>query len=449
MKRMLDAIPACSILLLCACTALAAPPAQQIWPDTTTVASSSGQFTVQGKRWPTLSAGEARLATNASFVRLEPTLVAVSGERIKQLLNRELAVTAPWQGNIYVTLHLAESVEDEVTITCDQFRDGWQYRVELPVMIERDRYVRAMVQVLLLEQANRHARAHSAEAPLWLTEGLTRQLLATSEIQIILPPPGKVVNGLGLTITNVSARREDPLKQAHQALLVQPPLSFEALSWPAPDQLSGEAAELYRNSAQLFVGELLRLPDGAACLRAMLADLPEHYNWQFAFLHGFQAYFDRQLDVEKWWAVQSVHFTGRDLSQTWPLAQSLQKLDEALRTTVEVRAHPNELPLHLDVTLQTILREWEPARQSETLQNKVRELGLLRLQVARELAGLVEAYRQSLETVLQHHEETVLLFFRKQASRNRAVQQAIKELDALDARRDALRRMARSVAVAP
>ena len=51
------------------------------------------------------------------------------------------------------------------------------------------------------------------------------------------------------------------------------------------------------------MGELLRLPDGRACLQRMLAQLPQHYNWQFAFLEAFHARFERPLDVEKWWAL--------------------------------------------------------------------------------------------------------------------------------------------------
>jgi len=45
-----------------------------------------------------------------------------------------------------------------------------------PGLVQSERYVRAMVQVLLLELGNRHARAHTAEIPTWLTEGLSRQL---------------------------------------------------------------------------------------------------------------------------------------------------------------------------------------------------------------------------------------------------------------------------------
>ncbi len=70
-----------------------------------------------------------------------------------------------------------------------RFKNGWQYRVDLPNVVERPRYVRAIVQVLLLELANRTAQGRGAEIPLWLVEGFSQLLLASSEVEIILPPP--------------------------------------------------------------------------------------------------------------------------------------------------------------------------------------------------------------------------------------------------------------------
>jgi len=52
------------------------------------------------------------------------------------------------------------------------------------------------------------------------------------------------------------------------------------------------------------------LENGRACLREMLAQLPAFYNWQFAFLKGFQPWFQRPLDVEKWWALTVVRLPG-------------------------------------------------------------------------------------------------------------------------------------------
>ncbi|HWX21890.1 MAG TPA: hypothetical protein VN578_18475 [Candidatus Binatia bacterium] len=413
--------------------------AQFALPETTATHSHSGQFVVRATRSSVPGTGPLGLETNRSFIRLDPSLVPVSCERIKQNLARELNAAASWQGTIFVVLYPAVSPEDPITLTSERFRDGWQYRVELPDMIERTRYVRALVQVLLVEMANRSGAAHSAEIPTWLVEGLTEKLLAFSEKEILLAPARTAGNGFNVPFTPVSVPRKDnPLEQIHRVLSRQPPLSFDQLSWPGDDELTGAAGELYRSSAHLFVTELLRLENGPACLRFMLAELPQRFNWQFAFLRAFHAWFQRPLDVEKWWALQVAHFTGRELAQTWPAEESWQKFDQIIHSPVQVRATTNELPLRAEVTLQSIIREWDHDRQTVALQSKLHEMDLLRLRLAQEFVPLFDEYRQSLVEYLQNRDKAGLLS-RKTTARRRAVDEALSQLAALDARREALR----------
>ena len=168
--------------------------------------------------------------------------------------------------------------------------------------------------------------------------------------------------------------------------------------------------------------------------------MPQHYNWQFAFLDAFHAYFERPLDVEKWWALSRAQVSGRDSAQTWPREDSWQKLDQALHAAVLVRTGTNELPLRADVPLQTIIREWDPVRQTQGLNQTLRALELLRSRIAQEFAGLVQDYHQAIKTYLQQRDRggSILPFARK-ASRQRAMEAAVQQLDALDARRQAMR----------
>jgi hypothetical protein len=190
---------------------------------------------------------------------------------------------------------------------------------------------------------------------------------------------------------------------------------------------------LFRDSAQLFVSRLLGLKTGRSCLHAMLTDLGQHYNWQFAFLRAFSSYFQRPLEVEKWWALQAVNFTGRDLAQNWSAQESWQKLDQLIHSEVQVRVGTNELPLHVAVSLQTMIQEWEPERQNRTFETKVHELELLRPRVAPGLTPLVDEYRRVLWTYLESHKNG-----RKAPSRKLVVQ-TLTELNALDYQRAALK----------
>ena len=421
--------------------------AQPSNPDLVSARGHSGQFVVYAGRSSPPPPAVANLATNKNFFRLEPTLATVSCERIKQALTRELGATESWRGHIYVVLYPARGAADTITIASERFRDGWQYHVALPDVVERSRYVRGMVQVLLLELANRNAETRTVEIPLWLLEGFTQLLLASSEVEIILPPPRDKANGLNFSTMIVNARKESLQEQAQKKLRGRPPLTFENLSWPREDELAGSTGDLYSGSAQLFVGELLRLPDGRACLRAMLAQLPENYNWQFAFLRAFHARFERPLDVEKWWALSLAGNSGRDLAQTWSLEESWQKLDQATHLAVQVRTGTDELPMHASLKLQTVIREWDPGRQTQALTSTLREVGLLRLHIAREFVGLVQDYCQTIQAYLQQRDHTgSILPFTRKAARQRVVEAAVQQLDALDARRAALRPIPRPAA---
>jgi hypothetical protein len=406
-----------------------AASSQSVVPHRAPVRSQSGQFLV----FPTRSQdGGATARAKPDTLRLEAPLLTISCERIKQTLGRELALSRPWRGKIFVTLYPATDSVDRITITSERFNDGWQYRVELPDQLERGRYVRLIVQVLLLEIANREASHRSAEIPLWLIEGFAERLLSSTDIDLLLPAQRPAADGVAFSLMNVTARRENPLENAHLALCSGAALTFEQLSWPADDQAGEAGAAVLRSSAQVFVHELLRLKDGQACLQAMLAQLPEHYNWQFAFLRAFHRWFPTTLDVEKWWALRLVHFTGRELAQTWPLEESWEKLNQLVHPSVQLRVGTNELPLHTEVTLQMVIRQWDRANQTQTLQAKARELKAMRLRLAEDLAPLVDDYRLAIESYLDQRDKG--LPWLKKRAQNRVVAETLQRLDQLDDR---------------
>jgi hypothetical protein len=336
-------------------------PAQAGFPAHRPVRSVSGQFIVSDAR---LAAGPGptpgAMRTKPNFLALEPSFLAVTCERLKQALYADLGVTVKSRGIIYITIRPVRGPEKDFAYTTERFGNNWIYRLELPPQVERHRLVRVLVQLLLQEMANRRATDHVAEIPAWLTEGFTQQFLNSRAVEIILPPPNQSFGALMLGPTVIQARQRDPLELARGVLRDQPPLSLADLSWPGPDQIDSVAGETFRCSAQLFVTELLRLNQGREHLRAMINDLAGCYNWQTAFLRAFSSYFSNQLAVEKWWTLQVVHFVGRDPTHLWTAAESWQKLADLLHASVAVRRTRSDLPTHADVTLQTVIREWDP-----------------------------------------------------------------------------------------
>jgi len=447
-----NGLTAQNLFILCVVVFPLFARAQTSLPDTSSARSVSGQFIVTGV--PSRPVGSRlaampEIATNTDFVRLEPALLAVSAERIKVLLGRELNpelrgldLPPPPPGKIFLALHPAQSTDEGVTIVSRCSPGGWDYQVRLPDVLSRTRYLRAMTGVLLLESANRDTRARSAEIPAWLTDGLSQELLATVWQEIILSSPNKVMNGPPVSRTVKTARGMDSLAGARRVLRDHAALTFEQLSWPTDAQLAGDDGGVYRASAQLFVNELLALKNGPAHLRAMLETLPKFYNWQMAFQAAFRENFPRPLDVEKWWAVQVVSFVARNPGPAWTPAVSRDKLDEILSVPVKMRTESNALPAHAGISLQAVIRNFDRARQVAILQTKLRDLELSQLRMAAPFAVLTGEYRRAIADYLGsgQHTSPVLRWVKHPftSSSKTIMNGTLRKLDALDAQRRAI-----------
>ena len=421
---------------------LACQTGAQELPEARPVRSQSGQFIVSAARRGAWTPAASTLATNAQFLELEPTLLVVSCERIKQAVTRELGLTTPSRGKIHVRLRITTSADDPITVTLEQFRDGWNYRVDLPDIIERARLVRVLVEVLLLETANQHATGRSTELPPWLAVGFAERLISASEGSLLFPPPRVRVGTFALgpmVVTN----RADPLATARVRLREQSPLTLQELSWPAERDFAGETSAAYRASAQLFVSELLHLPGGDACFRDLLKELSQYFNWQTAFLKAFHPHFARLLDLEKWWSLRSVSFAGRDPAHPWPVAESWRKLDEALHLPAQVRAAANQLPSGATfITLQRIISEWDSVRQTTALRGRLQQLDLFRQRLAPELLPLLTDYRRVVATYLEQKDKLGISLARGRAARpalKQLMTDTVRQLDKLDAKARAFR----------
>lgn len=418
-------------------------PAQLSLPEVDLTRSVSGQFVVTCAE-PGAAASPLAAAASGDLVRLAPALLAVSAERIKQTLWRELGVDSatPWRGKIFLAVHSARSLDENVTVLSEHFINGWDYHVALPDVLPRTRFVRAMTSVVLLEFANRNAGDQSAEIPAWLTDGLSQQLLATGAVEIVLSSPARARDGLLESRMIATERGLDPLARAREVLLDHPALTFEQLSWPTDAQVSGADGGVYRASAQLFITELLKLKNGPAHLRTMLQASPGYFNWQTAFQNAFRADFAQPRDVEKWWALQVIDFAAHNPGPTWTPATSREKLDQILSVAVDFRATSNALPVHADVSLQAVIRNFDSARQMAILQTKLRDLELAQFRMARPLAALTAGYRAALVDYLSQSQETAptspLGRHSLAVSKKAGASDTLKKLDALDAQRRAV-----------
>jgi hypothetical protein len=360
--------------------------------------SASGQFLVTSSTTASQLSSIPEIATNGLFVRLEPALLAVSAERIRDLLMEKLGLDsrAPWGGKIYMVIRPARSLDENVAIIPSRFENAWVYHVILPDTLPRDRLVRTLTSVLLLEYANRGAGERSADVPPWLVEGLAQELLAENLKETIISAPSDVVAHMPMDRLSQTEHTVDSLAGARDVLQNYSVLTFAQLSWPTEAQLSGEDGGVYRASAQLLADKLLNLRNGTAKMRIMLALLPRCYNWQTAFEAAFRGNFPTPLDTEKWWALQTVIFSSEAPGAQWALRTSRAKLDEILTVPVEYRSASNNLPTYAEVSLQSVVKNFSSTRQRDILQTKLRDLELAQFRMAPSLAVLTAEYRNAL-----------------------------------------------------
>jgi len=179
------------------------------------------------------------------------------------------------------------------------------------------------------------------------------------------------------------------------------------------------------------------LKDGPARLRMMLQKLPQCYNWQTAFLDTFREDFSTQLDVEKWWALQVVDFSAREAGPLWTPDASRDRLDEILSVPVEMRAASNDLPSHAEISLQAVIRNFDPDQQEPVLQARLRDLELAQFRMAAPLDALAGDYRRAIRDYLDAGNPPARRLGKHTlpSSRKNSADETVKKLDALDALR--------------
>jgi hypothetical protein len=249
---------------------------------------------------------------------------------------------------------------------------------------------------LLLEMANRNVGEGLTDIPSWLTEGLAR-LIPDSAGPGLVPQPNTL-----LVRAEVKA---DPVEIACARLQNRNPLTFDELSLPRSEQLKGADLDLYQAAAEVFVLELLRLPDGRSRLGNMLAMLPGCFNWQTAFFQAYRPEFRNPLEVEKWWALTLLDLSRRQQWRGQPPALTSDALAAILTVSVQVRDSSHHLPVPSKLSLQTLVERWHYSVQKPILLAKISQLSVLRVNGSPPLIPLVDKYRTVLQTYLRQQEQ--------------------------------------------
>jgi hypothetical protein len=174
----------------------------------------------------------------------------------------------------------------------------------------------------------------------------------------------------------------------------------------------------------------------------MLYQLPEHLNWQTAFLSAFGGHFRGLLDADKWWSLTTANYQKKETSILWGETEIWRQLQDILATTAEVRLKTNDLPMNIRVQLQNVLTEWDYSRQVPVLQVKINHLQALQLRVPRELESVVNGYANVLAWYLGKRGAPKPDHNKVGRSARTAIAEALKQLNELDGRVEFLKNQA-------
>ncbi|MBI1840255.1 MAG: hypothetical protein HYR88_05315 [Verrucomicrobia bacterium] len=358
--------------------------------------SVSEQFVATGV--PFDAPSPVSLPRSASYMQIEPDTAIVSCERIKAALLHELQLTDRWQGKVYVRLHVRRGDDEPVAVQGQEYPSGWVYSIDLPDLMDRRRFFNTIVQVLLLEIANRGTRNEGipVDMPKWLEAGMPAHLEAQGSLSLLAEPfKGGTEN----------QRPDRAVETLRQTLRETPPLALEELSWP---DASGDPGFLnrYRSSSHLLVRELLRMDHGARDMAVMLASLHNTLNWQTSFLQAYASRFQRMVDVDKWWGLTTALFLGRERSGELAFEEVVDQLGQILSVPLDITVDGESIQDAGRSSIQRAIERWDSTRVEALLNRKIARLQGLQWRSPPRIAPLVAGYRETLATYLAQRNAT-------------------------------------------
>ena len=383
------------------------------WPQTpfaVTLRSRTGQFQVRGPSVPTASSSSLALSRRLSpraptlwqipssgtsdRVELDPASVAIACERIRVSIDRLLGLNGTHSAHILINITPEVSKTAQLRIESTPFSDCWQFSISLPLSIEWQRLIRAIVEVVLLDAINQGAStAVLRSVPLWLSEGTTFLLISGSGRELA-PESNREFKE--------SQRLIDPTALIMKRLEGRLPLDLSGLSFPSDEQLGSAASlALYQASAALFLQELMKVDSNRGTLRSFVMSLRRHLNWQTAFLEVWKGRFQSLLEVEKWWAVQATGKMLRNPSRLWSRDATVVELTGILTETASGVIGTNLGPVRIQKMSEVVVA-WPYADQVVILDRKLQQLQTLFLfadadlvDLVRQAFGILDRYRFS------------------------------------------------------
>ena len=400
-----------------------------------TVNSQSGQFMVYGPVSPKRRGG--MLDVNLDTILIGPGHVAIAADRLRAAMLKRLGIPLFLGSKVKIRLNPTLNPMATIPVVTVRHLSGYSYELTLPCEIEASKLVRALVQITLLDLTNRKPQLRDIQVPFWLTAGLTQILLSQPDLVLVLKKPES--NGKAMVAEEVvrTVRRHDPFFRVRARLSSRRAFDFSEIAMPSPAHIRGENWKDFQACSNLLVDRLLALPMGEQRLQRMIRLLPDSLNWQTAFLKVYGDLFSDMLEVEKWWAVMIVQFTGQNQYQNWTLLEAVEKLENLLKLPAEIKLSDADSPFDAEITIQQALRGWDFEVQKSKFQQKINQLIVARLKMPRQLIPFVNEYGRIIETYVVQRTQIQSFKPRRGQARPKVapiIDQTIRLLDGADRR---------------
>ncbi len=338
---------------------------------------------------------------NQGWVALTPSLVSLTAEQVKTGVLKVLGLEDQWSQRIRI--HLSSKLIDQepfVTLPT-RFNNGWGFRVMLYPKIRKDRWIRNLVHVLLLDLINRAGTERMFDPPAWLIDGVWQEMLQTSLVDPSLSLEDVVAPGQfsdpGMRF-RTWVYNEDATHMAKLTLKTLEPLSLESLLMPESYDFDDIR---YRHSAHLLFHGLLTQVEGVSGMQQFLREMPHFLNWQTTFHRSYHASFPNMLRLEKWWALQTAALSQYNPVRRADMQRSLELLKASLTPQAKLAEREDALPVYTSVSLEGVIGQWEGAVRDEQLRQVHLRLMELKNQVVFECVPLVEDYAQLIQEFLE------------------------------------------------
>ena len=394
----------------------------QAEPPRRSILSKSRQYTISSTLVQPQPVPSGKAQPIPDRIHLSPYKLAHFVGAVKDQILRQLQLPPreQWIGRIHLNI-VPGKLGDPIIFKRKRFINRWDYRLDLPEVMNGRELAQVIVAVQLEEYAARNS-TNAPSIPAWLTEGLTEIILQSSGPILYVPFQSASGGVLNFRLPN------NPMEASRKTIQASKPISFLDISLPPIAMQNDTDRLILRAHSHLLVVKLLTKPDGVKRMKFFLRELHKHKNNQHALLTAFN--YKTMLEAEQWWILAQTQFRSRDSFNRWIPGVAMTHLADALQVSVIRTPETGPTPKGELISIQEFLGTGNREEHQKKLLPLMQKLTVIQLSSPPKTARLVQDYRAALE--LYFGRKTKLNLRSKPSTRKTLLELTVQQLNDLD-----------------